>query len=82
MASLTVNVPNADVPDALAAIERIWANDAVRLFFGGDATAYAASTPTVRAKACVGAWITVMTKNYRTEINQGAAPIGTEPAIS
>lgn len=81
MAILTVNVPNADVPDALAAIEQVWAGDAARLYFA-DRASYDAAPAAQRAKACVGAWLAVTTKNYRTTKNQVTAPAGTEPVIT
>lgn len=82
MATLSLTIPNADVPDAMAAIEQVWKNDAVRLFFGNDQTAYGAATVTARAKALVAAWLVVSTKNYRTQRAQQAVQVGTEPVIT
>jgi hypothetical protein len=78
-----ITIPNADVPDVVAAIEQIWMADAVRLFFGGDSAAYDAATLAVRGQALVKAWLIVTTKNYRTELNKQAAVVpGVEPGVS
>ena len=81
MAVLSITVPNADVPDALAAIEQVWAGDAARLFFA-DRDAYDAAPAAARAAAGVGAWIAVTTMNYRTTQNQRAVTPGIEPNVS
>jgi len=82
MAAISVNVPNADVPDALAALEQGWAGDAARLYFA-DRAAYDAANANQRAKACLAAFIAVSTRNYRQrELERTNIPIAVEPVIT
>ena len=60
MANLTIRVPNADVPDVLAALEQQWSREASRLN-----PLYSDLTPAERASACIGAYLRQTTKNHR-----------------
>lgn len=60
MANLTIRVPNADVPDVLAALEQQWSKEASRIN-----PLYSDLTPAERASACIGAYLRQTTKNHR-----------------
>ncbi len=60
MANLTIRVPNADVPDVLAALEQQWSKEASRLN-----PLYSELTQAERAAACIGAYLRQSTRNYR-----------------
>lgn len=60
MANLTIRVPNADVPDVLAALEQQWSKEASRIN-----PLYSDLTPAERASACIGAYLRQTTRNYR-----------------
>ncbi len=86
MASVTLNIPNGDIPDVFAAYTEAWMVEAVRLFYGGSQAAYEADTMAARGAALLKASIVVTTRNYRTQQNlQSAmrdAAQGTEPAVT
>jgi len=60
MANLTIRVPNADVPDVLAALEQQWSREASRIN-----PLYSDLTPAERAAACIGAYLRQTTRNFR-----------------
>lgn len=60
MAQLTLNVPNADAADVLAALEAHHSKEASRVFPN-----YSSLTPTNRAAACIAVYLRSITKSYR-----------------
>lgn len=82
MASVTITIANADVPDVLAAMEATWRKDAVALFFAGDDTAYDALTPAQKGRTLILADLTVRTINWRREQAQKAIPPATAPVVT
>lgn len=60
MARVTLNVPNPDLPDVLAALERQWSREASRINSG-----YSELAPQDRAAACLGAYVRSITKGHR-----------------
>jgi len=60
MARVTLNVPNADLSDVLAALEQQWSKEASRIN-----PLYSDLTPAERAAACIGAYLRQTTRNFR-----------------
>lgn len=63
MARVTLNVPNADLPDVLDALERQWSREASRLN-----PTYSELPPQDRAAACLGAYLRGLTKGHRRTV--------------
>lgn len=59
-----ITIPNEDAADALEALERVWRNDAVRIF---GRTEYEAMSGVQKAQACIKAMIRVRVRNLRKE---------------
>lgn len=82
MASLTITIPTADVADTFAAFTQAWRDDAIRIFYGGDAVAYNTDTAANRGAALLKASIVVTVRDYRRNQNVLAVAPGTEPGIT
>ena len=60
MAQVTLNIPNNDMVDVLAALEQQWSKEASRLNPN-----YSDLLPRERAAACIGAYLRQTTRNFR-----------------
>lgn len=82
MAQVTLNVPNADVPDIFAALNSAVGADAVRIFASGSQATFDAATQLQRAQWLIAALIAVTTRNYRTAQLAANVAKGAEPGIT
>ena len=83
MAQLVIDIPNAAVAEVLAAVEGTWKSDAVRIYFAGDAGAYAAATLAEKGQALIKAMLRMTTLNQRRSQAEAAARTGqAEPDIT
>lgn len=69
-----IEVPNADAPDVLAALEQRWKADAVRLVTGLGFV-YDDLPARHKMRACLVAQLRVITKNYRREAAERALAV-------
>ena len=69
-----IEVPNADAPDVLAALEQRWKADAVRLTTGLGFV-YDDLPPRHKLRACLVAQLRVITRNRRREATERALDV-------
>ena len=73
-----IEIPNADAPEVLAALESRWKADAVRL---AEPAVYDELPPRERIGACLRAQLRVITRNRRREAAERAVSV-LEPEIT
>lgn len=72
MATVSVDINNADVPEVLAAVEEQYRSHAINLFFSGNPATYDALSAQNKGKALLAAFLRVTTRNYRRRLAQEA----------
>lgn len=81
MANVTISIPNPDVPDALAALEQRFKSEAINMYFSGSPAGYDALSDANKGKALIGAFLTLLMRNYRKQQAEAAISV-TDPVIT
>jgi len=77
MATVSITVPNGDVPDVFAAHEAVYRDAAVRIFFANNDESYLAATQLAKAEALLKAGIIILTARYRYSKLTATEPVVT-----
>ena len=71
----SIDVPNPDAADVLAALEQAYRSDAINMFHSGSPAGYDALSGVNKARDCIRAFLRVTTRNYRRRLAQEAITV-------
>jgi len=71
----SIDVPNPDAADVLAALEQSYRSDAINMFHSGSPVTYDALSGVNKARDCIRAFLRIQTRSYRRRLAQEAISV-------